>query len=294
VQHRDEPQRIGGEAVIELHRERVLEEIAPQRRFEEQARAVRHEGPVDQRPGVVDETGAQARDQRAEIDLREHEREQRQRSRPDARGNGNRRTLREPLRGPQDDAEDGAGKREMECEAVLRHADAVREAGGHHPPAHRTERRSHSEDDPQPRAQRRLEGAAPQEKKERQQERGAHEPRQHAVRPFPPVDGLELIEAHACIALAVLRDLLVLVELGLPGRLIERRQHAGDRLPFNDGEAGLGEPGRAAHHHRHHHQRRDRQQPQPHGAALGGCRRRRNRRHARACWLRLLGTARTI
>ena len=72
--------------MIELHRQRVLEHVAPRRRDEEQARAVGHQAAVDQRPGVVDEAGAQAGDQRAEIDLNDHETEQHQRARADAAG----------------------------------------------------------------------------------------------------------------------------------------------------------------------------------------------------------------
>ena len=37
---------------------------------------VRHQSAVDQRPGVVDVAGAQAGDQRAEIDLRKHQNKQ--------------------------------------------------------------------------------------------------------------------------------------------------------------------------------------------------------------------------
>ena len=46
--------RIGQHAVVELHGQRVLEEIAPRRLLEEQPVGRRDEGAVDQRPGVVD------------------------------------------------------------------------------------------------------------------------------------------------------------------------------------------------------------------------------------------------
>jgi len=87
------------------------------------------------------------------------------------------------------------------------------------------------------------------------------------MRPFPPIDRREFVEAHARIVLAVLRDGLVLVEFGLPCGRIERRHHAGHRLPFDDRQARLGEPRRSTHDHGQKHQGRDRQQPQPHGAA---------------------------
>ena len=67
--HGDEA--VGEHAMVELNGERVLEEIPPHRLVEQQAR--RHERAVDQRPGVVDEPGMKARDQRAEIDLRNDE-----------------------------------------------------------------------------------------------------------------------------------------------------------------------------------------------------------------------------
>ena len=63
--------------MLELHGQRVVEQIAPPRIFEEQPRRGRNEGAVDLRPGVVDPARAQARDQRAEIELQERQRQQR-------------------------------------------------------------------------------------------------------------------------------------------------------------------------------------------------------------------------
>src|SRR5205085_226473 len=91
---------------------------------------------------------------------------------------------------------------------------------------------------------------------------------QHPVRPLPPVDHLELIEGHAGIALAVLRNSLVFLELDLPSRSRERRHDAGHRLPLHDRKAGFGEPGRSTHDQSHKYQRRNGKQPQPHGAAV--------------------------
>src|SRR6266404_1959218 len=89
------------------------------------------------------------------------------------------------------------------------------------------------------------------------------------MRPFPPVDGFELIEAHSRMAFAVLRDSLVLLEFGLPSGRIEWRNDAGHRLPFDDGEAGLGEPRSPAYEHGHEYQGGNREQPQSNGAAAG-------------------------
>ena len=72
--------------MIKLHRERVLEEIAPQRLCKKEPRRVRHEPAIDQRPGVVDVAGAQSGDERAEINLPEHQDEQRNSRRANSRG----------------------------------------------------------------------------------------------------------------------------------------------------------------------------------------------------------------
>ncbi len=253
--------------MIELHRERVLEEIAPQRRVEEQARGIGHEAAVDQRPSVVDEAGAQARDQRAQIDLQQGENEQRQRGGAQPQWRRERGARRDILCGPERGGEDAAGQGEMERQPVLRHAHPIRQPGGDHPPADRAQRGAEAEDRPEPRAQPRLDRAPPEKPQQRQQERGADQPRQQPVRPLPPIDGLERIEAHARVALAILRDGLVLLELGLPAGGIERRHHPGHRLPLDDGKAGFGEPGGPAHHQGREDQRGHRQEPDADGAA---------------------------
>jgi len=71
------------------------------------------------------------------------------------------------------------------------------------------ERSAGAEQQPQPQPQSRLDRTAPQEPQERQQKGRASQPRQQAVRPFPPVDGLERIEAHAAVKFAILRDGLI-------------------------------------------------------------------------------------
>ena len=173
----------------------------------------------------------------------------------------------------------------MKRQPVLRDAGAgaVGQPRRHHPPADRAERRAGAEQGPQPRAQPRLDPAAPQEKHERQQERRADQPRQQPMRPLPPIDGLELAKLHAAVQFAVLRNVLVLLELGLPRLIRHRRHHAGDRLPFDDGEAGLGQPRRAADHERQHHQRGDGGEPDADQRAVdeSGIR----RVHGRTCGL---------
>ena len=156
----------------------------------------------------------------------------------------------------------------MRRQPILRDFDAVGEAGGDHPPADATLQRAEPENEPQRRPQRRFHPAAPQEPEKRQQKRHADQPAEQAMRPFPPIDGLELRETHAGIELAVLRDGLIFLELGLPPTFAERRQRAQHRLPLGDREAGFGEPGGAADQDHRQNQRGDGIEPQPDGAGV--------------------------
>ena len=151
----------------------------------------------------------------------------------------------------------------MRRQPILRNLDAIGEAGGDHPPANGALQRPEPEDEPEPRLQARRHPAAPEEPEKRQQERDADEPANEPVHPLPPIDRLELIEAHAAIELAVLRDGLVFLEFGLPLGLAERRQRAHDRPPFGDREPGFGEPRRAADEHHEEDERSDGIKPQP-------------------------------
>ncbi len=73
---------------------------------------------------------------------------------------------------------------------------------------------------------------------------------------------LKAAETHASIERVVLRNSLVLLELGLPLHLGKRRQRAHHRLPFGDRQTGLGEPRRAADQHHRQHERRDGIEPE--------------------------------
>ena len=112
--------------------------------------------------------------------------------------------------------------------------------------------------------------AAPQKPHERQRKHHADQPRQQPMRPFPPVDRLELGQRHAEVALGVLRNGLIFFEFGLPGVRAQRRHDAGRRLPFGDREAGFRQPRRAADDHQQKYQRRHRQQPEPDRAVAAG------------------------
>ena len=73
MQQRNDKDHVGEHPMVELHRQRILEKISPERRCKQQVRGVWNERAVDQRPGIVDVAGAQSGNQRAEIDLHQHE-----------------------------------------------------------------------------------------------------------------------------------------------------------------------------------------------------------------------------
>ena len=76
MHHRDQEQRIRNHAVLELHRKRVIEQIAPPRGFEKQPRSGWYQRAVNVRPGVVDLARAQPCDQGTEIKLNEGQHQQ--------------------------------------------------------------------------------------------------------------------------------------------------------------------------------------------------------------------------
>ena len=149
----------------------------------------------------------------------------------------------------------------MERQAVLRDLDLLAEAGTHHPPADdRLEGQEAGRDRDLP-SERALERPADPEPERRENERRADDAGEQPMAPFPPEDGLEAFQGHVGIAFGVLRDLLVTLELRLPVRRVQGRQDPGDRLPLGDGEARLGQPGRAADEHHGEDERGDRDEP---------------------------------
>ena len=137
VPERGEHQRVGDEAMVELHGHRVLEQV--QIPGLHGAEAVRDEPAVHQRPGVVGGARLQAGDERAEQDLHEHEQHDRRRA---ARAAG-RAAARGLPRSSSDSAtqmqraEDQDREAQMQRQPVLADVDAVGEAGAHHVPADR-------------------------------------------------------------------------------------------------------------------------------------------------------------
>ena len=85
----------------------------------------------------------------------------------------------------------------MQGEPVLADVDAIREARAHHVPADRALQRAEREDAGQPGRQRARHAAGGQEVEERHQEGYADQAAEEAMRPLPPEDELEGVEAHA-------------------------------------------------------------------------------------------------
>src|SRR5580658_10167282 len=103
----------------------------------------------------------------------------------------------------------------MRRQAILRNFDAIGEAGRDHPPADRTLQRAEAKNHPEPRSQAGSDPTAPEKPQKRYQEHHADGPADKPVGPFPPIDRLERVEAHAAVELAVLLNGLIFFELGL-------------------------------------------------------------------------------
>ena len=252
--------------MVELRRRRVVEDRLQPARLE---RFAGNEARSHERPGVVDEAGAQAGDQGAEAELAEHRRGEQAGGNHEApaRGGARARPFAKSGRGVDQRAERRRGDHQVQRQPLLRHLGALAQARGHHPPADdRLERQQARRDRDLP-AERALELALPPEPEARNDEGRADDARQQAMAPFPPEDGLEAVERHVRIERGELRDLLIAVELGLPLRAAHRRDHTGDRLPLGDREAGLGEPRRAADQNHEEDETGHRNQPEANGGS---------------------------
>ncbi|MNZ88639.1 hypothetical protein D3C78_1075350 [compost metagenome] len=120
-------QRIGAEAVDELHRLGVFEEVDPPGLLQEEI--ARHQRAVHQRPGIIGKAGIQPRNQCAEIDLEQTEHRQ-QRGKAPTRlfVGGVGRMMRQAAQYPHAAREDEAGNGQMRGKAILRDIRAVDEA----------------------------------------------------------------------------------------------------------------------------------------------------------------------
>ncbi len=161
----------------------------------------------------------------------------------------------------------------MDREPLLRDFDAMHEAGFHHPPADEALQSAERQDADEFPFQSLRDHAAQPEDDERHGEDDADQPAQQPMAPLPEEDEFEPVEAHAGDEFLILRDRLIFGEFGEPIGLGERRQHAGDRLPFGDREAGFREPRRAADDDHGEDQRRDAPEPEAQRAMVARPRR---------------------
>ncbi len=271
MQDRKDPDGVGQHAVAELHGERVVEEIAPPRHLEEQPRGGRNDGAIDRWPGVEDPSGPQAGHQGAEIELQEHQGEQHRGCDAQPRGRDEAGCGLQPPQRPDDRGKNHQRQHQVRSEPILRDFNPSGEPRCHHPPADRALQPAKPENDPQPALEiAALQPAAPQKPQERQQVDRADHAAQQPMAPLPPEDGLELVETHAVVEFAILRNGLVGLERIGPRLLGQRRQGTGHRLPLDDRQPGLGETGGAADQHHGDDQGCDGHEPDPHGTQMTG------------------------
>src|SRR5260221_13642409 len=222
------------QAVIELNGGDVLEEIAPPGL--QLPIALGDETAVHQREGIVGETGIEPGDEAAGEQGQEDERDNRRRR---ARQQGGRqrprRTRPEQVeRCPQDRGIDDDGKAEMGDEPVLADLDAVDETALDHDPAEHALEPAEHENADQPRHQTGRDATAEQAPQEGRGKGDYDQAGPQAVQPLPEEERLEVRQAHPGMHELELRDRPIFGEFRLPCGFAQRRQYAGDRLPFGD------------------------------------------------------------
>jgi len=272
---RPDPQRDHGghergsqQAVVELHGQGILEEVAVPRL--EPGPARRDEPSRHEREGVEDPARAESRDERAgqrgDEGQRDHPRDaapENPRS-PAGAGAGGGPAPQEFRGGPDRNEVDHECECQMRGQAILAHVGTLGEPALHHVPAQDALRTQETQDHREP-APERARQLAPQ--RERHERRGKGEPDQPGPEPvpvFPEIDAAEPGRRHVGVDRAVLRNLPVPGELLGPGPRVQRGDDARDRLPFGDGEPRLGEAGRAPDEHEEiEHAGPDREPPAP-------------------------------
>ena len=153
----------------------------------------------------------------------------------------------------------------MSRKPVLTYIDAVSEPALDHEPAKRALCSSQNEKRSDPRYERPWNATSQKEDREGNEKYDPDKPSEKPVRPFPPIDGPEAVEAHAGIYQAVLRNMPVFVECVLPRGFAHRRHNAKDWLPFRDREAGARQAGGPSHDHHGEHEPRYCKKPDAHG-----------------------------
>ena len=225
--------------MVELHGRHILEDVEIPGR--ELAEPRGHEAAVHQRPGIVGMASLQSGNEGAEPCLQEDEPEQDRRKAPlRTRHRLQAHALRRGPgieREPDKQGQDRQRDQQMQREPVLAHVDAVDEPGFHHVPADKTLQGAQRQHADQLQRQTRPQPARSPEREEWDGEGHADKAPEQAVRPFPPVDKLEVAERHAGVHDAVLGDRLVLLERRLPVGFVERGNGAEQRLPLGDRQA---------------------------------------------------------
>ncbi|PAV66627.1 hypothetical protein WR25_18695 [Diploscapter pachys] len=269
-----EPDKRGGggerpPAVEELDDDGIVDRIAPRGIDHGHARGeqrVAHQRPAGEGIAGIEAGGERAID---ELDDQRRQREHRGARQSRGRGRGIAVQRHQVERGPDDAGEDGQRGEQMDGEADMADVGTDRQARGDHPPA----------DSPLETTERQQRAEAPaiacrnlaphREPQQRQREGHADQPAPQTVQIFPEEDVLEPGERHITVERLIFRDAFVIVEFGLPLRLVQRRDGAADRFPLRDGQAGFGQAGDAADHDHRDDQAGDDEQPSRHAARAG-------------------------
>src|SRR5215207_1318548 len=199
MENREPDDEIGAEAMVELHQADIVDEVLDPGAHGEKTVERRRQPAIHQRPAVVGKPRLRAGDEPAEGDLDEDQGEKEEGRAPNApRLSAEPRGAVETGRHPEDGGEDRRGEEEVERQLDRRdRGHAGLQPGGDHDPAdgalqpperadgQEREREAAAERPPRP------------EPEERQEEHQPDEPPKLPVRPFPPVDELELGKAHA-------------------------------------------------------------------------------------------------
>ena len=257
--------------VRELRRDRVLEDVLPPgRRLEH---AGRRPVPAHLRKGRIDVSGLQPGDERTHDEGREDRRAREKRQSPrqargtrGVRGAGRAALLRasrvEDVQREREQVDvDQDREREMGRQPILADPRLVDESALDHVPAEHALRAPEDEQAGEARDQRRRNRPHREKHEEREQERDTDPAPEHAVGVLHPEDALELGERHPPVDQPVLGGGAVGVELAPPGRLADRRQDSGDRMPPHHGQPRAGQPGHAAHRDHRIDQHRARDEP---------------------------------
>src|SRR5215471_15297927 len=115
----------------------------------------------------------------------------------------------------------------MDGESVLAHRDPRFESALDHPPAENALEAAKQEECQHARPIAARNRARPGKPRERHRKSDAKQPPEKAMRPFPPIDRLEVRKSHPTVLADELRDALILGELDCPSGIGERRHDSG-------------------------------------------------------------------